>query len=135
MIKYLCNYCYIMSNINYFFNIDLGSKFRPQFCDFRSMRGRLACLGFFGKMVLALPFCIAFRLIRTLFKGVGVILGFGLLLASLGCSEGGRMFFLSCFLSLARDCAGWFFFVFRAARELLKSLFGFLVHPALYFQI
>lgn len=124
-----------MSNANYLFNIDLDSKFRPHFCDFCSVRGRLASLGFFGKMVAALPFCIAFRLVRTLFKGVGVIFGFGLLLASLGCSEGGRLFFLARLLSFARDLAGWCFFLFCAARELIKSLLGFLVHPALYFQI
>lgn len=114
---------------------DLEDRFKPQYFDFGSIRGRFAALASFFKILFTSPFFAIVLCVKTFFKALGVAFGFLVLFASLGCSEGSRAFFIARIVSLAQAVAELCLFPFIVLLGLCKSFLGFLIHPALYFHI
>ncbi len=104
------------------------------FLNFGSMKGRLVSLVMFFTTLFSLPFVLVGHLLKTFFKVVGVFFGILALALCLGVSEGVRCFFITRLVLLAQDIGDWIVFPFTVIMDLLKTLGGFLIHPALYFK-
>lgn len=108
--------------------------FQSEMSDFRSMQGRLYCFKTLLQKILFLPFAILLKSFVTLFRGVGVVTGFALLVATFGTREGIVDFFSRRVLFLAQDLVDWVLFPFIVTLGVFKLLLGSAVHPAIYFR-
>lgn len=99
-----------------------------------SIRGRLFALKVFFEMLLALPFALVFKIYKTFFRGVGLLLSSTLLLATLGTSTTLRECFMRRVSSLANDLADWVLLPLAVLSSFSRLLLASLIHPALFLR-
>lgn len=123
----------LYANSRYFFEstAEIGDA---GWSEFQSVRGRVRCfILFFGKIWI-LPFALLYKFYKTFFRVVGLFLGAGLLLATLGTSGSAREFFLRRVSFAANDFADWVLYPFAILVYYGKLLLAASIHPALYFR-
>ncbi|OGN64249.1 MAG: hypothetical protein A3E80_01085 [Chlamydiae bacterium RIFCSPHIGHO2_12_FULL_49_9] len=100
----------------------------------RCSQSRLFCLKDFLKKVALLPFSLLFKVCKTFFRMVGVVMAAALLFISLGATESGRVFFMERVSSLSKDLADWVLFPLAIFSCCFRLALAFIIHPSLYFR-
>ncbi len=101
---------------------------------FNSGQARFLCLKDFFKRLLILPMALVLKACKTLFRYLGVLIGFIFLLLTLGSSEGIREYFVERISALAHDLTDWVLLPLAIISSFLRLLLAFAVHPNLYFN-
>lgn len=105
----------------------------PEMASFDSVKGRLLSFARFIETGMIVPISLGCKLLRTFFRGVGVVFMTGLLVASLFSSSTIRELFVRRVKILAEDLADWVLWPVAVVSCLGRLLLAAFVHPALYF--
>lgn len=108
--------------------------YRPEYAEFTSIRGRLMCLSALVKKLLKLPFAFAFKLYKTSFKFVGLGVGMGIFLGTLGISKGARSFFHRKAAKVSNDLIDWVLWPFGLLTCVIRLILGAIFHPGIYYN-
>ena len=93
---------------------------------------RKALFKIFFETLLILPFAIAYKFLRFIFRVIGLVFSIGLLALTLGSCEGIRKFFLRKVSLVASEVADWILYPLAVIGCFLKLFFAMLVHPAIF---
>lgn len=118
-------YC---ADSNSYFEVSRG----PQLDN--TLQDRLGCAKDFFKRCALFPLALVVKALKTIWKGVGVCFGAGLVIVTAACSAGAREFFIERIVILAKDLADWILLPFAIVIRFFRLLLGVLVHPSLYFN-
>lgn len=97
-----------------------------------SAQARLVCVAAFFGLILFLPFIIAFKILKSLFRGVGVLLGLSFFVLSLGISVPMREFFIRRVSALGKDLVDWILFPFAIATCAFRLLLASFILPSFF---
>jgi len=108
--------------------------FEPSFAEFSSIRGRVFCFVSFFKKIFLLPFAIIYKAIKTAFRATSIIIGFSLVLFSLGLSEEARRFFIRRISLFAFDIGDWLLFPLAIIVFFFRHIFAIVIHPRIHLK-
>ena len=105
------------------------------FIEYPCANKRICFAKAFFSILLALPFALAYKLCKTLFRGLGVLFSACMLAVVFGLSQGLRELFVRRVSALAADLADWILPYPLAVLICLSRLFlASLIHPSLFFH-
>lgn len=111
-----------------YFEVSGGTQLDDTFED------RLACVKDFFKRCALFPLALFVKVLKTVWKGIGVCFGAGLVIVTLACCAGAREFFIERIVVFAKDLADWLLLPFAIVVRFFRLLLGVVVHPSLYFN-
>ena len=118
----------VCTNSQDFFAISMGPQ--PQ----NGWDARILCIKDFLKKCIRFPFALINKAFKTLFRLIGAVCAFLLLIITLGSSKIVRALFVDRIVIFAKDLADWILLPFALLWTCLRLLFALFIHPQFYFN-
>lgn len=97
-----------------------------------SAEGRFLCVAAFLGLILFLPFIVVFKIVKSLFRCIGVLLALSFFVLSLGISVPIREFFIRRVSALGKDAVDWILFPFAIITCGFRLLLASIILPSFF---